>query len=89
MAKMMKMGDGEKCTCGPGSFVWLILGVIIIALGVWAFVKGLMMQWGVGGAPSADWMRIGFWYALGLLVAGIGKMVKCKACFHCAAKYRM
>lgn len=85
MAKMMKMGDGEKCTCGPGSFVWLILGVIIIALGVWAFIKGLMMQW----SGSMDWMRIAFWYALGLLVAGIGKMVKCKACYHCAAKYRM
>ncbi len=83
MAKMMKMGSGEKCTCGPGSFVWLILGVIIVALGIWTFIKGLMMQWG----GSTDWMRIAFWYALGLLVAKIGKMVKCKACYHCAAKY--
>lgn len=83
MAKMMKMGSGEKCTCTPGSFVWMILGVIVIALGVWSFVKGLMMQWN----GSVDWMRIAFWYGLGLLVIGIGKMVKCKACPHCTSKY--
>jgi hypothetical protein len=82
MAKMKIMGGGPSCTCTPGSFVWLVIGVIIVALGIWAGVKGLMMQWG----GSMDWMRIAFWYALGLLVICIGKVVKCKACPSCFTK---
>jgi len=82
MAKMQVMGGGAVCKCTPGSVVWLIIGVIVIALGIWSFVKGLMIQW----SGSMDWMRIAFWYALGLLVMVIGKIVKCKACPACFSK---
>lgn len=83
MAKMMKvMGGGPTCTCSPKSFVWLVIGVIVIALGFWAVIKGLMMQWG----GSMDWMRIAMWYAIGLLVMCIGKGFKCKACPACFSK---
>lgn len=81
MAKMKVMGGGATCKCTPGGFVWLVIGVIVLALGVWAFVKGFMMQW----SGSMDWMRIAFWYALGLLVACIGKMIKLKGCSSCPA----
>lgn len=80
---MMKvMGSGPTCKCTPGSFVWLVLGVIVLALGFWAVIKGLMMQWG----GSVDWMRIAFWYALGFLVICFGKVLKCKACPTCFSK---
>lgn len=81
MAKMKVMGSGPTCKCTPGGFVWLIIGVIVLALGVWSFVKGLMIQW----SGSMDWMRIAFWYALGLLVICIGKMIKMKGCSGCPA----
>jgi len=81
MAKMKVIGGGATCKCTPGGFVWLVLGVIVMALGVWAFVKGLMLQWNPG--TTLDWMRIAFWYALGLLVACIGRMIKWKGCSSC------
>jgi len=81
MAKMKVISGGMTCKCTPGGFAWLILGVIVLALGFWALIKGLMMQWG----GSMDWMRIAFWYALGFLVLCIGKMVKMKGCSGCPA----
>ena len=82
MAKMKIMGSGATCKCTPGGFVWLIIGVIVIGLGAFSFVKGLMQQW---GDPQANWMHVVFWYALGLLVVCIGKMVKMKGCSSCPA----
>ncbi len=80
MAKMMKvMGGGPTCKCTPGGLVWLVLGVIVLALGFWAVIKGLMLQW----SGSMDWMRIAFWYAVGFLVICVGKVLKCKACPMC------
>jgi hypothetical protein len=71
----------EVCKCTAGSFVWLVIGVIIMALGIWAFVKGLQMQW----SGSLDWIKVAMWYAIGLLVLKIGKMVKCKGIASCPA----
>jgi hypothetical protein len=82
MAKMKIVSGGATCKCTPGSYAWLIIGVIVVALGVWAFVKGLASQL-TGGT---DWMNIAFWYALGLLIIGIGKVIKCKACPACYGK---
>lgn len=69
------------CKCTAGSFVWLVIGVIVMALGIWSVVKGLHMQW----AGSLDWMKVSFWYALGLLVLCIGRMIKCKGASSCPA----
>ncbi|MEM4240321.1 MAG: hypothetical protein QXM31_03695 [Candidatus Woesearchaeota archaeon] len=67
------------CKCTPGGFVWMVIGVIVMALGVWAFVNGLRMQW----SGSLEWIKVSFWYALGLLVVCIGKMIKIKGCSSC------
>ncbi|MEM2916493.1 MAG: hypothetical protein QXT19_04010 [Candidatus Woesearchaeota archaeon] len=67
------------CKCTPGGFVWMVIGVIVMALGVWAFVKGLGMQW----SGSLDWIKVSFWYALGILVFCIGRMIKLKGCTNC------
>jgi hypothetical protein len=69
------------CKCGPGAFVWLVIGVIIMALGLWSIVKGLQLQW----SGSLDWIKVAFWYALGLLILLIGKMVKMKGVLDCPA----
>ncbi len=82
MAKMKVMGGGMTCKCTPGGFVWLIIGVIVLALGFWAVVKGLQMQWEM--RSMFNWM-IAFWYALGFLVICIGKMIKMKGCSGCPA----
>ena len=80
MAKMKIMGGGATCKCTPSSVVWLIIGVIVMAVGLWSLVKGVQMQWAAQGAFSS---MLAFWYALGFLVLSIGKIVKCKACSVC------
>jgi len=67
------------CKCSPASFVWLVVGVIVMALGVWSFVKGLQLQW----SGSIEWLKASFWYALGLLVFCIGRMIKLRGCSSC------
>lgn len=80
MAKARKVTMAEPtCKCTPGGFVWLVIGVIIFALGFYSVVKGLMMQWTAG----ADWLNAGIWYAIGFLVICIGKVVKMKGCSGC------
>ena len=80
-AKGMKVtGAGPTCKCTPAGLVWLVIGVVVVALGLWAIIKAIQMQWGAGGAFS--WNLI-FWYSLGLIVLLVGKMLKCKACPAC------
>lgn len=79
MAKKKVVKAGPGCSCSPASFIWLIIGVIILALGFFALVKGINMQW-VGGA---DWLNAGIWYAIGFLVLCIGKCVKARGCKTC------
>ena len=80
MAKAKRVtGAGPTCKCTPGGFVWLVIGVIILALGFYALVKGIWMQWNQG----ADWLQAGIWYAIGFLVMCIGKVVKMKGCAGC------
>ena len=80
MAKKLKVtGSGNTCKCTPGSLIWLIIGVIVVALGLWSLIKGLALQW-TGGAELT---KVVFWYALGILVLSIGKIFKRKACASC------
>lgn len=78
---MAKAMGGMTCKCTPAGFLWLIIGVIVLAFGLWSLVKGLMMQW----QGSMDWLRIAFWYALGFLILCIGKIIKMKGCASCPA----
>ena len=70
--------SGMKCTCSPAGLFWLVLGAIVLAVGVWLFVAGIRMQWD-GGA----WLSTLVWYAAGIFVLGLGKMLKWKGCTGC------
>lgn len=73
MAKM------DRCTCGPANFLWLIIAVIVMGVGLWLLVNGLQGQW--SGVDT--WQITLTWYAVGFLVLGIGKMFKHKSCGGC------
>lgn len=66
-----------KCNC---NLLYMVLGVVVLALGIFLFVNGLMMQWAGG-----DWLMTVVWYAVGLLVMCVGKMLKWKGCGSCTA----
>ncbi|MEK6849259.1 MAG: hypothetical protein AABY01_01670 [Nanoarchaeota archaeon] len=65
----------EKCSCGPANFLWMIIAVIVMGVGLWFLVGGLHAQWDA----SAQWQMVLAWYAIGFLIFGIGKMFKRKA----------
>ena len=77
MAKSM----GPVCKCGPANFLWMIIAVIIMGVGLWLLVGGIQAQWN----GAATWQMTLVWYSLGLLVYGIGKMFKKRSCTGCPA----
>ena len=52
------------------SWPHLIAGIIVMAIGLWIFVTGLVSQWRGG-----DYTVIG-WYLIGLALIAGGKMLK-------------
>lgn len=75
MAKME-----EKCECS----IWkLVVGVALLAVGVFAFVTGLAMQWKTPIVGSVSWNPTVLWYFGGLLLAAFGKIMKMQACGCC------
>ena len=64
----MSKSETCGCTCGPGGLVWMVLGVIACALGLFALVNGVLLQWNGG-----NWLNVAIWYAAGLFVVGLGK----------------
>ena len=74
---------GNKCTCGPANFLWLIIAVIVMGIGAWFVVGGIKAQWDA----AAQWQMILVWYSLGLLVWSIGKMFKRKSCCGACGGY--
>ena len=77
---MMKGKMGGKCSCGPGNFIWMIISAVVLGLGLWLLLTGIKAQW--DGAGS--WQLVLTWYAVAIIVIGIGKMFKMKAC-NCPA----
>lgn len=67
----------KKCSCNLG---WFVLGVVVLAFGLFALVRGLQAQW-----TSAEWLLPVAWYAGGALLVCVGKMLKWKGCGGCAS----
>ncbi len=66
---------GGKCTCNLGL---MVVAWILFALGLWALVGGFATQLN-SGAPTAVSVAVLGWYFLGILLVGVGKMVKWKS----------
>ncbi len=86
MAKKMTAMTGMMggCSCGPASFVKMLIGCLIMAAGVWLFVGGFRPMWD-------NPMMFDYWALLyvtaGLFVWCAGKMCKMKAmCASCSMK---
>ena len=77
------MVQGGSSKCNPGK---VILSVILMAVGALVGVQGFVMQLGLDGAWDTNAMGwiIGY-YFVGILLIGVGKMMKCK-CGMCSGK---
>ena len=71
------MAKDAKCTCNP---VMMVVGVIVMAVGVFLFVKGFIAQ----TQNYALWMTLAY-YAAGILIWAVGKIFKHKSCGMCPA----
>ena len=65
----------KKCTCNLGL---MVVAWILFALGLWALVGGFATQFASGMPTAVNGAVLG-WYFLGILLCGVGKMVKWKA----------
>ncbi len=75
MAKKIMVSE-EKCTCGPANVLWMIIAVVVLSIGLWLLINGIMEQWkGIAGSAM---MVIG-WYIGAVLVLWLGKMCKWKS----------
>ena len=66
---------GAKWSCNLGL---MVVSWILFALGLWALVGGFTAQFN-SAMPTAVNVTVLGWYFLGILLVGIGKMVKWKA----------
>jgi uncharacterized membrane protein len=71
----------EKCGCKP--FMG-ILGVVLIALGIYSLVWGFMIQTAKTVTP---WAALGL-YLIGVLLAGFGMMLKHRG-YSCCKVHQM
>ena len=72
MAKGKMEMMGCECRCGPGGLFKMVLAAILMAVGLYFGLMGLMWQW----SGSADWLPIMALYALGLFGLHLGKVMK-------------
>jgi hypothetical protein len=77
------VSKGHTCNCGPGNVAWMLLAVIVLAVGFWVLIQGLQLQWG-----GAYWLTAMIWYAVGFLVLWLGKMAKWK-CMNSCGSHKM
>ncbi len=78
-ARMSAPVQGGKCEC---NLVWLVVGWVLGALGLWALVGGFAAQFG-SSAPTAVNVTVLGWYFAGLVLVGLAKMAKWKSCGSC------
>ena len=78
-AKAAGNRSSGKCTCNLGL---MVVAWILFALGLWALVGGFATQLN-SAAPTAVNVGVLGWYFLGILLLGIGKMVKWKSHAKC------
>lgn len=72
---MPKETSKGKCSCNLG---YMIVAWILFAVGLWVLVGGFATQFS-SGAPTMFNGTILGWYFVGILIVGVGKMVKWKA----------
>ncbi len=77
MAKSRSRPSGKKCSCNPG---WLIVAVILLAIGLYGVVGGFIAQ-NAGFSVST----VLPWYFVGILLLVFGKMCKWKSHGACPA----
>ena len=80
---MPRMTKGAKCTCNP---TYMILSAIIIAVGAFMAIQGFVTQLTLGGAwdmGAISWILV--LYIVGIIIVGVGKIVKWKAHGMCPA----
>ncbi len=75
MAAAKPASRAGKCNCNLGL---MIVAWILFALGLWALVGGFATQF-ASAAPTAVNGAVLGWYFLGILLFGVGKMVKWKS----------
>ncbi len=79
MAKIIRRG--KTCSCGPVSFLWMLIAAAVYAVGTYVLVMAVQTQWlGVG-----DFVSVAPWYAVGFVILLVGKITKWKAVEGCEA----
>lgn len=82
MAKKKKVVQSAmKCECTPASYGWLVLSAVAAAIGLYAIVQGINMQWGT--MRPGMWMNTVLWYTGGVFVLCIACAWKKKVCPTC------
>lgn len=76
-----KPASKSKCNC---NLALMVVAWILFALGLWALVGGFTTQFSSGAAATAVNGAVLGWYFLGILLVGVGKMVKWKSHGNCA-----
>ena len=71
---------GGKCEC---NLVWMVVAWILGAIGLWALVGGFALQFGSVYPTGFDTSVLG-WYFVGLVLVGLAKITKWKACGNCS-----
>lgn len=82
-SKMMGSVPAKKgCSCSTGK---MILGVILMAAGLYAVVEGFYRQ---TNFESISLLKIFLYYAVGIFLIGIGKFFK-KASYMCCNAHNL
>ena len=68
-----------KNMCGPKCLIMKLLAIILMALGLWVGITGIMMQ-----LAMMPFTRVILWYLGGFLLFCIAKHFKMKACGTCS-----
>ena len=82
MAKMAKMMDSGMCapaSCGPKCILLGLVHAVLASAGLFVIVGGIMKQW----SGMMPWSNIVLWHTGGMILWGIAKMAKMKACPMC------
>ena len=91
---MARMGKGDKCTCNPA---WMILSAVLIAVGIFLGVQGFAtqlsgqfqasVQGGAWDTSALGWI-VGY-YFVGVILIGVGKILKWKGTCSVHAMHKM
>lgn len=69
-----------KEMCGPKCLIMKLLAIILMALGLWVGITGIMQQ-----LAMVPFTKVMLWYLGGFLLFCIAKHLKMKSCGMCKA----